>query len=220
LAAKAGIGGNEGTIYEALGLEQKSPAEIADGSGWANRPNRDTWDSWKKRPYAQPLGPPGVRFRRFDKHDRWQKARGQDESLPGAQSRLSSLKTAEGVSVDDCYLMRYDHHFEGVRDFFDRLANRPPKVEEATAIFVAAANDEPIAMHLCEPGSGDESDQLALVDYAHRETGVNYPVNVGAWTAGKAREWASLSGYEGIIGRPESVSHRAVLERANIPIRG
>lgn len=218
LAAKAGIGGNEGTVYEALGMEQLGPAETADGSGYANRPNRATWDDWEKRSFAQPLGPQGVRFRRYDKHDRWQKARGQDDALPGSHTRLSSFQRNETVGVDDCYLMRYDHHPEAVRDFFEACGKPTPTLVDATAVFVAAANAEPIAAIVCRPTDGTHTGRrLVLTAYAHRESGVKYPLNVGAWLAAQVRHWAALDGYGGVTGKAADDTHHAVLKRAGIP---
>jgi len=219
LAAKAGIGGNEGTVYRALGMEQLGSTEIADGSGYGNRPNRETWDDWEKRSFAQPLGPDGVQFRRYDKHDRWKKARGQDNRLPGRHARLASFEQATTVGVDDCYLMRYDHHPEGVSDFFQACGNRIPTLEEAAAVFVAAATTEPIAAFVCRSVDGaDTGRRLDLTAYAHRDSGINYPLNVGAWLAGRVRRWAALDGYERVTGDPADDLHRAVLNRAGIAI--
>jgi hypothetical protein len=222
LAAKAGIGGNEGTVYRALGMEQIGGVELADGSGWTNRPNRDSWDDWEKRSFVQRLGPPDIQFRRHDKHDRWEKTRAQDTTLPGTHVRLSAFEADQGepVGVDDCHLMRFDHHLEGVRDFFTAVRARTPALDEATAIFVAAANAEPVAAHVCTPldraDSSSQSRQLGLTDYAHQEAGVKYPLNVGSWLAGRVRRWAELEGYDQVVGDPGDETHHAVLERAGI----
>lgn len=56
ISAHAGVAGNYGTVYEAAGFECRK-VEIADGSGWTNRDNREQWDDYKRRKWVYQLRP-------------------------------------------------------------------------------------------------------------------------------------------------------------------
>lgn len=116
---KLASAGNKKMIYEDFGIEQLGSIRAADGSVYATRSNRATWADWEKRSYAQPLGPQGVQFRRYDRHDRWQKTRAQGDALAGTHTRLSSFQRNERSVADDSYLMRDDRRLGAVRDFFE-----------------------------------------------------------------------------------------------------
>jgi hypothetical protein len=54
LSAHAGVAGNYGTVYEAAGFECEEITQ-ADGSGWTNRKNRDSWDDYERRKWVYQL---------------------------------------------------------------------------------------------------------------------------------------------------------------------
>lgn len=54
LSAHAGVAGNYGTVYEAAGFECVG-LTMADGSGWQNRPHRDSWDDYERRKWEYKL---------------------------------------------------------------------------------------------------------------------------------------------------------------------
>jgi len=54
LSAHAGVAGNYGTVYEAAGFECENMT-TADGSGWTNRENRDSWDDYERRKWVYDL---------------------------------------------------------------------------------------------------------------------------------------------------------------------
>jgi len=50
LLTHAGVAGNQGTVYEALGFEHVRTTR-ADGSGWTNREQRETREDYERRTY-------------------------------------------------------------------------------------------------------------------------------------------------------------------------
>lgn len=54
LIAYAGVAGNYGTVYEAVGFEIDDVTQ-SDGSGWTNREDRDSWDDYERRRWVHDL---------------------------------------------------------------------------------------------------------------------------------------------------------------------
>lgn len=54
LISYAGVAGNEGITYQAAGFEC-ADVSVADGSGWTNRSNRDSWGDYERRRYEYEL---------------------------------------------------------------------------------------------------------------------------------------------------------------------
>lgn len=54
LITYAGVAGNYGTVYEAVGFECDDVTQ-SDGSGWETRKGRDSWDDYERRRWVYDL---------------------------------------------------------------------------------------------------------------------------------------------------------------------
>ena len=54
LITYAGVAGNYGTVYEAVGFECDDVTQ-SDGSGWKTREGRDSWDDYERRRWVYDL---------------------------------------------------------------------------------------------------------------------------------------------------------------------
>jgi hypothetical protein len=57
----AGVAGNHGTIYEAAGFDCVETT-AADGSGWTNRDDRDSWDDYQRKKWVYEFDDPLTRI--------------------------------------------------------------------------------------------------------------------------------------------------------------
>jgi hypothetical protein len=224
LLSYSGNSDNDGTIYAALPFEHDGWSD-ADGDGWQarggdrsrnhnarGRRKRWTWDLHDDAT-SQP--------RRAADRDHGQATlAGFATSDPEERTTANFVLTREerpkfhrdsGVETpaDDRAMRLFREH--GPEEAADRLATRTRSRkgdDKPPAIFGAAVDGHLVAAVAVEatPTATDadgtryrthEEQQAARV-IAYADAGTQYPQNTATWLLSRAREWATLAGYDGL----------------------
>ena len=180
---------NEGVIYQASNFERDG-VTTADGSGWETRSGRQSRRDYTRRRYVRRLhdDPAGAH-----------RVSADADSATGTSTSLSQFTAAGGdPAISEYMVARADGRDSAVSDFFtehgDSQSQRAGGSE--AAVFAAKTARGPVAMLTVANTSEAERrytdarvDRLVVAD-------VDYPSNLGARLVAKAREWATLEGYE------------------------
>lgn len=221
LISYAGVAGNDGILYQALGLDAENSTTIANGQGWGNRADRDSWGDYERRKYAQRLRDTPATY------DREQTTERAPAQQVGIQSYSES--NSEGPHpIKHLSISRYDNK-SGLNQFFERHSSIPLAIDTSTpsnVVFTVEHQAKPLAVcivdgptHVRLPDeSANGQPAYQSIAYAHNTTSLTAPANTGAWLLAKIRKWSCLEGNYPLVGRPNTADHRAVLKRCNVPI--
>lgn len=207
LISYAGVAGNEGTLYHASGLDAELQTTAANGSGWGNRSERDSWSDYERRKFSESLREPEATP--SESEDTTPGQRGLDAFGVGDTDDPLPIKQLTATHVETGTLPS---------EFFGASESGSRSEDGAMIARSPTTGDVVAGCRLADGATIDAAPNAAacVTTYSHESEDLTAPTNTGAWLLGKAREWATLEGYEQIVAMPRTDTHEAARKRCGI----